>query len=524
MRIVYLNKIRTYRFLIILLLTIIAGYVFVPASDALYATLGWGSDTVFYRGVYNSAWIGAMVAMLSGVFLSLLGFYIVKDTIKEDERTGVGQIVPTTPLKNSFYTVGNALGNFAVLSTMIGVIILTTIGMQFVRGEDTAFDLMALIAPFVVFVLPLMFLVAAIAILFDSRQWLSGSLGNIIYIFIWLIGLPLSSDIFDMYGVSSITSSMRSAGLVTYPDLTQNRFILGFSWGYTEARSLETFIWDGLQWNLGILQNVLILFCLGVVIALLASVSFKRFDPASESSGSTTAMHSPLIDLKAVEKIRITPPKDIELEPLAPGAVQFRFSPILVAEWQLALKEFLGIGTYGVIAAFILLGLVLPLSFAQGIILPIAWFIPIIMWSKMGARESTHGTSQFLFTSAKYLRHKFLASWLVGVLLSVSIGSGVALNLGINGSYIGVLAWFVGALFIPSLALCCGVWTGTNKLFEFGYTMLWYIGPMNKMESLDYMGSLPGTAEAGIWIFYLALTILLLGLSFIGRRWQMQRD
>ncbi len=132
----YLNKVRTYRFLIILGLTIVAGYIFVPASDADYVTLAWALSTTFYRGVYNSAWIGANVAMLTGAFLTLFGFYVVNDTVKRDEQTGVGQIIATTPLRNSVYTLGNALCNFVVLSTMVAIVFLTSLGMQLIRGED----------------------------------------------------------------------------------------------------------------------------------------------------------------------------------------------------------------------------------------------------------------------------------------------------------------------------------------------------------------------------------------------------
>jgi hypothetical protein len=39
-----------------------------------------------------------MVAMLTGVFLALLGFYVINDNVKRDEKTGVGQIIATTPL------------------------------------------------------------------------------------------------------------------------------------------------------------------------------------------------------------------------------------------------------------------------------------------------------------------------------------------------------------------------------------------------------------------------------------------
>jgi len=34
------------------------------------------------------------------------------------------------------------------------------------------------------------------------------------------------------------------------------------------------------------------------------------------------------------------------------------------------------------------------------------------------------------------------------------------------------LGWLVGACFIPSLALACGAWSGSSKLFEILYTLL----------------------------------------------------
>ena len=102
-------------------------------------------------------------------------------------------------------------------------------------------------------------------------------------------------------------------------------------------------------------------------------------------------------------------------------------------------------------------------------------------------------------------------------------GSGVALNLALHGEWLGVLALAVGALFIPSLALCLGVWTGSSKSFEFIYALLWYIGPLNQIESLDFMGALPGSVDAGIWQIYLAITSILFVLAFIGRKWQIQR-
>src|SRR6185437_13110598 len=100
----YLERVRRSSFLIVLGLTIIAGYIFVPARDASYKTLYFGPLTAAYRGIYNSAWIGTQMTLLASVWLSLIGFYLVKNTVERDVQTGVGQIIATTPLRKAQYT------------------------------------------------------------------------------------------------------------------------------------------------------------------------------------------------------------------------------------------------------------------------------------------------------------------------------------------------------------------------------------------------------------------------------------
>jgi hypothetical protein len=528
MRACYLNKVRTYRFFIILGLTIVAGYVFVPAPEANYATLGWGSDTAFYRGVYNSAWIGANVAMLTGTFLALLGFYVVNDTIKRDEQTRVGQIIATTPLSNPIYTLGNALGNFAVLSTMIAVVLLTSLGMQLFRGETFAIDLWALMAPFLMLVLPVMFLVAAIAVLFETRPMLRGGAGNIAYTFMWLIGLPLSSDLIDLFGLTATLRSMGAAGLAQYPEIVNNSFIMGFSWGFPTGRTLSTFTWPGVQWTSEILQTRLLLLGLATGIALLASVRFSRFDPARESPKIPEAPPSDVLEVKEASTYAVAPLKEVQLRPLGGEALQFRFGAMLFAECRLILKDLkdfplLGMGGSAAAVALIVAGLLLPLDAAKGTLLPFAWLLPVLIWSKLGTRENRHQTEQLIFSSANSLRRQLPAVWISGVLLAMATGSGVALSLALHGEWPSLLAWGVGALFIPSFALCLGVWTGSSKSFEFIYSLLWYIGPINQIVPLDFMGAVPGSVEAGIWQIYLVITIILSILAFIGRKVQIQR-
>ena len=112
-----LERARRHSFLVTLGLTLYAAYMFLPPNHAPYATLNLAG----HRGIYNSAWVGCLVAMLAQSFLTLAGFYLVKNAVERDRRTGVGQILAATPLSGPTYLLSKLLSNFAILSAMVGV-------------------------------------------------------------------------------------------------------------------------------------------------------------------------------------------------------------------------------------------------------------------------------------------------------------------------------------------------------------------------------------------------------------------
>jgi hypothetical protein len=181
MRADFYERARRYSFLITLGLVVFVAYFYLPPKEAGYLGLGLGN----YRGVYNSAWVGGSVAVLCLMLLSLPAFYLVKNAIERDERTRVGQILATTPLSKPLYTLGKAFSNFVFLAVMVGVIAVAAAGMQLIRGEEYHFDLWALFSPFHICVLPAMAVIAALAVLFESIAWLRGTVGNVVYFFLW---------------------------------------------------------------------------------------------------------------------------------------------------------------------------------------------------------------------------------------------------------------------------------------------------------------------------------------------------
>ena len=86
------------------------------------------------------------------------------------------------------------------------------------------------------------------------------------------------------------------------------------------------------------------------------------------------------------------------------------------------------------------------------------------------------------------------------------------------GEMLNLLSLLAGLLFIPSLALALGVWTGSSKAFEVLYALFWYLGPLNKVLELDYVG----IHTNDYWTIYLLLSIILVLLALIGRARQIQ--
>ena len=94
----FLERVRGYRFLIVLGLVTVVAFLFVPQDDASYITV----DLDGYRGIYNSAWVGGSVALLASLYLALVSFYVVKGSVGRDVETGVGQIIATTLISKRF--------------------------------------------------------------------------------------------------------------------------------------------------------------------------------------------------------------------------------------------------------------------------------------------------------------------------------------------------------------------------------------------------------------------------------------
>lgn len=508
----FLERVRRYGFLVTLALAVYLGYAVGAGQIKL-----WVGGV---RGLYNSAWVGTLMALVANFFLSLVGFYVVKNAVERDRQTGVGQILATTPMSKPLYTLGKTASNFAVLLAMAAVLAVAGVAAQLVAGEETSIELWELLAPLLLLSLPALALVAAIAVLFETVPSLRGGLGNVVWFFTWMAMMSLTAftqGSWDFGGLYLIRNDVRRKAEVVLGPIGDS-FVLGSTSDESQAR---VFRWDGIDWTAG---DVLARFCwlaAAVGVALVAAVLFDRFDPARGSlslrrkkKGGEERGEEPVEERTAPG---IPLPADATLTPLPANARSFGFFSLLKAELRLLLK-----GQrwwwYAVAAGLIVAGLVAPPESGRKFALPLAWIWPILLWSSLGNREARHATSELVFSAAWPLRRQLPAAWAAGFLLALVTGAGVAVRFALasNGPALG--AWVIGAAFIPTLALALGTWSGTSRPFEAIYLALWYIGPLQQIPPLDFMGAVADEVKTGVPLAYLAATVLLGAAAVLGRK------
>lgn len=502
----FLERVRRYSFLVMLGLVSFLGYQTAIGNVTMRLDQ--------YRGEFNSAWVGSMMALLTTFFLGWFGFYLVKGSVTRDRETGVGQIMATTPLSRPLYMIGKWASNFSVLLAMNLVLVLAGIGIQLLAGESRQFDLYAMLAPFLYIALPLMAVVAALAVLFESIGFLSGGFGNVVYFFLFIFILPLSDTLsktnpaFEPLGLGLIQQSASLAAKATFPDYSGG-FVLGDA-----GENLGVFLWSGVDWTPEIILKRLAFFALAIALTFIASMFFDRFDPSRQRPGRTKTTASPLRPAPVSTSQTVSQP--VHLTPLTAPANGFAFFRILFLELKLLLK-----GQrwwwYAVAIGLFIAALTNTAENTRMFILPLTWLWPVLIWSGMGSRELRHNAQQMVFSSAAPLVRQLPATWLAGVLVALLTGSGVAIKLLGAGDGVGLLAWFSGALFIPSLALALGVWSESHKVFEILHVTIWYL-ILNGVEAVDYLGA-HSNGNIG---FFIPLSIGLLVLAFFGRARQLQ--
>ncbi len=495
----FLERTRRPAYLVTLAAAVVLGYLALPPASSRWVVMNAGG----YRGVYNSAWTGTVTALAGALWLMGAGFYVVRSAIERDRQTGVGQILAATPLRNAGYLAGKFLSNLMVLASMAAVLAVTALAMQLARGESRSVGLGALLLPYALFTLPVLVLTAGAAVLAETIPGLRGGLGNIGWLFVWMVfaisggGVPL--------GFGLARASMRAAMAAQHLRPAE------FSVGFTQVEHpLQAFAWPGLAPSGGFVAARLAVIAVGIGLAVMPAAWFGRFDPARDRArGRAARGEAPALDpvpqpsMNAALGHTELPHVHIHLQPAAvPGvAAPFAdpaagprraFGRLLVGEVRILVQ-----GTsrwwWLVAAAVDVAGLAVPASAvkpagaATALLLSAAWVWPVLIWSRLGTQRRENGLDTLLGSYPGAYR-QLAAEWAAGLVLTALAGLGPLLRMALAADGPRVAAWVAGALFIPSLALLLGTATRTHRTFQALYVLLWYAA-VNQVAAADYMGT-----------------------------------
>jgi hypothetical protein len=534
------------------------------------------------RGVYNSAWIGTLMALSVGSLLSLIGFYLVKNTLDGDRRTGVGEILAATPLSRAAYTVGKALSNFLLLASILVLCAVAAGITQLLAREEARLDLVALLLPMAALATPPVALAAAMAVLFEAIAWLRGSLGNVIFFFLWIGWLslaaigpgvdPLGFQLVESSYARQLPAPVGAAAAAARGGISLNigpagpasadesagpetRSAPPAKGGGTSSDTPAARVprpplrsgvrWRGIDWTAAVVARRLAWMGIAFAIALLAALPFSRFDPAREGGrkprpSRRAAAPPPLDQAPPGEPLATPEPPETSQAPLAAGhgqpgpgldrrrtgarwwrelaarAPRSRALALVIAELRLLLRG-RGFWWFAAAAGLWIGGLAAPAGQARATLLALAWIWPLPLWSEMGAREARYGTRPLVLSAPLPPGLQAAAGWAAGIGLTALAGSGVGLRLALAGDVRGCGAWLAGCLFIPALALALGTVSGSPRLFEVVYLLLWYAGPMSGVAELDYTGATAAARAAGVAWIYPTLAAALFTVAWAAR-------
>lgn len=451
-----LERTRSTKFWVIQALICIASWWSFPTMDKSYVVLAVNGHL---RGEYTSAWIGMVVAMLS-VWLTLVGFYLVRGTLVRDFETRVWQLLVATPLTRWAYLLAKWCSNMAVLLLVLAGALAVGLVAQMVRGESHAIDLVELVKPALLLAVPSLAVTSLLALVFDLVPWLRRTAGNVTFFIIWLFSLaatvPAMNSAAAGEGAGPWLGDPR--GMVVFqqslvrqvaPQLKEE-LKMGFCMVCvvkTERRG--TFVWTQWQQDASMVASRLmwLLLAIGGVLACApwldrAAASCEKTQAASASGGGRTLRYLDLL-LAPLQKTQL-------------GA-------LVAAEMQLTLRQrpaWWWLVLIGTAAA----GMLAPMPAAAFAVVG-GWALLLDKYGQAPLHEYTTRTGPIIFSASGGGKRVLQARWIVLFVLGIVVNLPAVVRFGLSQPLIA-LAIVAVAASLPAWSLAVGAVTGNSRTFE----------------------------------------------------------
>ena len=475
------QRTRTFGMVVIVAAALQLGYLFVPDASAAYSTVDLGG----WRGVYDSAWMGACTAWLSALLLPYAGLFLLRPASSRDALLGTYPLLASAPLSRASVVLGKWASNVALLAALGALLVFAAIAMQLLRGEDRAIDVAAYAVPYLALTIPAGAVIAALALAVDALPPLRGVLGGIAWLFIAtaLIAFPLTKSGGGMHvapvdplGVTTLASSMFDSLHASHPAANaQHDIAIG---GGPAAK--HVFRFGGIRWSAAMLAEHAAWLPAAFVVVLLVS-PFALTAPRAASKRS---------------RLGRLPQRLVQRSPVG---------RLLRSELASAFGT---AGPWVLLGSVVLavLALSLPVVAIARAIAPLVWIWPLGAIAASSVVDSRANLDALLLATPTAAWRRVAARWGACLMLSIVPIAALALRDGPAG-----IALIAIAAAVCALALAFGAFTRSPVGFSSVMLIAWYLGPVNGLRALDPAAAV--TAPVSVTAVAIAVTALLLAAT-----------
>ncbi|WP_130734719.1 hypothetical protein [Flavobacterium sp. J27] len=491
----FLQFVRSYSFLLVLAVSLYVSFSFIPGPEASYKTIQFGT----YSGAYNATWIGLATAILSSIFLSFFGFFLINGTIKKDIETRIGAIISASSISNFKYLLTKALANFLVLLSILVIVFLMSIMLFFLYGKEYTFNFPAFIFPYVYIALPSLFFIAFFSLLLEVFIPKQNILQYVIFIgcFFYILFANFTQKQNNSFDVFGIQEPLKQVEKQFNPDtlLKENKLTIGFVSGsrdITKVIEVRPVVFSG-----GYFLSRFIWIAIIFIALFFAAFFFHRFS-LSEREALSEKVEEEDTDFKKAT---------FQMGTNVVTKNTFGLQSLIKIEFALLSRK----NTKTLLSATIICMAIMffvSIQMAHEYVLPLLWFLQILVLSDLETKDHTQRTFFFTASAYKPLQRVFISRILAAILWMFLIASPLWIRLLIKGELNTFLSILLGAVFIVLLAVFLGIITQSKKLFEIVFFFMVYCN-LNSLPITDYFGALHQSMNYTIGL------LLLISLLFL---------
>lgn len=489
---------------VIFLATCFMAYGWVPASTANHTLMAVEG----HRVLLDSPAMAVATGLICSLLMALVGFYLVKGSIENDVASRCGLIVASTPTSSLEYLVGRFLGNGLFLSVLGAGFLVSSMGMQLLRGE-APLDPVPFLYLYLLFLPPAIVFPSVMALVFDSNRWLSGRGGEVLYFFLWglLIAVGIGWKIgevdagayVDMTGVSLLEMALEDlAGM--------EQLSIGAA-TYDSAKEVMIFepVRPRADWIVPRATSTVA----ALPFLLLAAVFFHRFDPTHSRASKRGRRDGWTSSL--ARRVRGSVSTVVSQLPRSESHGGRSLLGAAGTEARLTL-QLQPLAAAGLILTMPM-SLLTPAGLLMGGVLPAIHLMLAVLLAEGACRERRAGTTGLVWAAPRLKEAYVWWKLTAALLLAIAFTALPALRLGLADPGIA-LSVLSGGIFVAASATAIGVLSGTPRAFLLLFLCFWYVVLNDGGASpvLDFAGFY-GSAGPGTRGLYLGLGVVSLAVA-----------